>query len=94
MDNNQGDTMTFEEFKNTFPWVLKPSNIEYHVNTTEEVYTNLAGEETMVHHVEVSINSSTPNGELSASVTLTPREATVFIDSLMQHLDSMEQSNE
>lgn len=88
MGNNQGSIMTFDEFKKEFPWVFRPSEIKYHVNTNEEVYTNLAGEDTVIRRVEVSINSNTPNGELTASVTLTPRDATVFIDHMMQHLDT------
>lgn len=80
--------MTFEEFKEKFPWVFWADNIEHHVSTHEEIYANYRGEETNVHHVEVSINSKTPNGELSASVTLTPQDAIIFIAHMTQYLDS------
>lgn len=80
--------MTFEEFKKTFPWVFWADNPEYHVNTYEDTYSNYTGEEATIHHVEVSINSKTPSGELSASVTLPPKEAAEFIDNMMQDLDS------
>lgn len=80
--------MTFEEFKEKFPWVFWADNIEYHINTSEEIYTNHTGEETAIHHVEVSINSKAPNGELSASVTLTPQDAIAFILHMAQYLAS------
>lgn len=80
--------MTFEEFKNTFPWVFAPGNIEYHVSTTEEVLVNNAGEEKVEHRVEISISSTTSNGELSAAVSLEPENANTFITQMQKYLSA------